>query len=143
MIFLHHSTLGPGARADNGLSLSRSARDRALDGDAFPGLDEDLPVSNRPAEAVEAAGDHVAVVQECQRLVSGIELGDGDIRVDAVGGGDDALVVVGGVDPHAALDGELAVDGGVFRFDGGVARLRHGDMLERKSGQRRGELWKP
>ncbi len=124
------SALGPGARADNGLSLSRTARDGSFDGDASAGLDEYRPGANGAAEAIEAAGDHVVVVQERQRLVPGPELGDGDVRVDAVGGGDDTLIVVVGVDPHAALDGELAVDGRALGFDGGVARLRHGDRFK-------------
>ncbi len=65
----------------------------------LPVLMKIVPAPMVPREAIEAAGDHVVVVQERQRLVPGPELGDGDVRVDAVGGGDDTLIVVVGVEP--------------------------------------------
>jgi len=115
--------LDPGARADKGLALSRAATDVPLNRDTLPSLDEDLSITDGSAETVVTSVE--SVVEKLESLVRRPELGNRNVRVRVEGDRDGTLVVVAGVDPHRALDGEFAVEVVIASFDGREARVRH------------------
>ena len=74
--------LDSSASADKGLLPStRATLDAALDGDPFPGLDEDPSTANAAQETVKAINGRESVVEEDECLVVRPELRESDLRV--------------------------------------------------------------
>ena len=73
--------LDSSASADKGLPSTRATLDAALDGDPFPGLDEDPSTANAAQETVKAINGRESVVEEDECLVVRLGLRESDLRV--------------------------------------------------------------